>query len=160
MALWLPGDTATAGIGAGTLCAIWGADAGGSWLRVGRVDARQVGHPHQPELTGEGNRLIATLLLRETADLVFARIVDRHLAVHVDGEPARSGEVSISQIVLSAGRSCHAQIGGPPIAGWGVGHEKARAGAPAATLLLIAAAGLALPAAALGLALTLRGHSE
>src|SRR5712671_4836460 len=90
---------------------------------------------------------------------MLARIVNRYLATHVDGEPACSGKVGISQIVLCASRSWNAQICWPPIAELCAGHEEARPVDATAALLLIPATQLALPAA-LGLALALDGHCE
>src|ERR1700693_6313887 len=90
---------------------------------------------------------------------MIARIVNRYLAAHIDGEPACSGKVGISEIVLCASRSWKAQISWPPIAELCAGHEEARPGDATAAFLLITPPKLA-PSTALGWALVLGGHCD
>ena len=74
----------------------------------------QVGHPHQAVLAGEGQRLVAALLLREPADPVIAGVVDRHLSVPRDGEAPRRREEGVAKVVLRPDRGRAAELGGPP----------------------------------------------
>src|SRR5436190_235323 len=57
---------------------------------------------------------------------MIARIVNRYLATHVNGEPACSWKIGISQIILCASRSWNAQVWWPPIAELCAGHKEAR----------------------------------
>ncbi len=57
----------------------------------------------QAELAGEGERLIAALLLRKTGNLVVAGIVETDIFALTNSEAARGRKASILQIVLAAG---------------------------------------------------------
>lgn len=94
------------------------------------VHDRQVRDPHQSVLAGEGEALIARLLLRKAADAVVAGVVHGDAAVYVDGEALGRWEVRIAQIVLCADGGGRAQNLRPPIAGLRrAGHEQADAAA-------------------------------
>src|SRR5271166_7192588 len=66
-------------------------------------DDRQRADVDEPELAGEGQRSVDRLLLREAADLMIERVVDRHRAVDVDRKPARLREIRVAGVVLRAG---------------------------------------------------------
>ncbi len=75
-------------------------------LRLRRVTATadqwQAADADGAVLAGESQRVIATLLLRNAADLVVERVVDRGLAIDFDRQSARTGKDGVTDIVLPA----------------------------------------------------------
>ncbi len=79
-------------------------------------DNRQAGDSNQAVLARECEGRAAGLLLREAADLVIERIVDRHLAVHFDRQVPGRCEVGIADVVLGTRCVGPPQISGPSVA--------------------------------------------
>ena len=79
----------------------------GAAARIHSGDHWQIGNAHEPKLAGEELRLVSALLLRKSADLVLACIIDCHLAVDVDSQTPRAGEIRVPDIVLRTNRSGH-----------------------------------------------------
>ena len=78
---------------------------------------RQIGDAHEAELAGEGQRLIAALLLGEARDPVLAGVIDADSAALLDRKTTRDGKIGVSQVILGAGRGGTAKFVGPPLAG-------------------------------------------
>jgi hypothetical protein len=108
-------------------------------------------------LAGKSERSTGGLLLRETADLVVERVVNRYPAADVDSQTPGLREVGITHVVLRSGAGGPAQIRAPPVAGgaWGRRYEQAGGSNRSGTVLLLATAVTALLLLTVTAALTL-----
>ena len=88
------------------------AEGASGWVPPGETSG-QVGDAHESELTCEGQRLIAALLLGEPCDPMLAGVIDAYSTALLDRKAARAWKTSVSQIILRADGSPIAEIRGP-----------------------------------------------
>ena len=81
------------------------------------MDRLQIGHADETELAGEGQRLVAALLLGKPREHVRAGVVEAHPTLLLDRKTTPTREKGVAEIVLGAGRSGAAEVLRPPSAG-------------------------------------------
>src|SRR5271165_1184109 len=96
------------------------------WYAIDRQNG-QASYIHQTVLAGKRERPSGGLLLREAADLVIKRVVNRYPAVDFDCQTPCLREIGITNVVLGAGAGGPAKIRRPPVARAACGgrHEQA-----------------------------------
>src|SRR5271166_6684550 len=85
------------------------------WYAIDRQNG-QASYIHQTVLAGKREGPSGGLLLRETADLVIKRVVNRYPAVDFDCETSGLREIGITNVVLSADAGGAAKVRRPPVA--------------------------------------------
>ena len=78
--------------------------------RIARLGKGQIAHSHKTVLAREGQRLIPSLLLRDSSNPVIACVIDGDAPTPLNRETMGYGEDGIAEIVLRPGRGRLSQV--------------------------------------------------